>query len=36
MNRRGPKRIARRPARPESANMTTVIGTVASPLRRGE
>jgi len=36
MKSRGPYRIDSRPTRPESTNMTTVIGTVASPLRKGE
>ncbi len=36
MNQRGPIRIDSRPTRGERTNITTVIGTVASPLRNGE
>ena len=36
MNQRGPSRIESRPKRPERKNITTVIGSVANPLRSGE
>ena len=36
MKSRGPNRIESRPTRGERKNITTVIGTVASPLWNGE